>query len=107
MDISLLLEPQVKHRRMHRGDSIYSEQSLVELDAIPCKDCHRSFAPKSYVKHFDTEGRPKCKSLFSKKRPVFHSAKVSMARMTSEAILSLVIDDSYRTDARPLFLFMF
>lgn len=50
---------------------MYSEQSLVELDAIPCKECSRSFTPKNYVKHFE-DGRPKC-SL--KKRPVFNSAK--------------------------------
>lgn len=74
MDISLLMEPQAKHQRMYRGDSMYSEQSLLELDAIPCKDCKRSFVPKAYVKHFNMDGKPKC-SVFNKKRPVFDSAK--------------------------------
>lgn len=77
MDISLVLEPTGKHQRMHRGDSMYSEQSLIELDAIPCPHCERSFTPKAYVKHFDGNNKPKCKSARGKKRSVFNSAKVS------------------------------
>ena len=77
MGISLLMEPQAKHQRMHRGDSMYSEQSLLELDSIPCKDCKRSFAPKAYVKHFDDVGKPKCQSALTKRRPAFDSARVS------------------------------
>ncbi|KAL7503663.1 hypothetical protein ACHAXN_002029 [Cyclotella atomus] len=53
MDISLLLNPQAKHRRMHRGDSI-------------------GFSPKSYVKHYNA-GKPRC--LNTKKRAVYDSAK--------------------------------
>lgn len=82
MDI-LLLEPQAKHQRMYRGDSMYSEQSLLELDAIPCKDCKRSFVPKAYVRHFDMDGKPKCESVFNKKRPVFDSAKVRLINIMS------------------------
>lgn len=94
MDISLLLEPQAKHQRMHRGDSMYSEQSLVELNAIPCTDCDRSFVPMAYVRHFDGDGRPKCKSVFNKKRPVFDSSKVIGGMWVSFAVIQPCITDA-------------
>ena len=53
MDISLLLEPQTKHQRMYRGDSIYDEQSLAEITTMPCQYCNRQFAPEAYLKHRD------------------------------------------------------
>ncbi|KAL3783381.1 hypothetical protein HJC23_013426 [Cyclotella cryptica] len=57
MDISLLLEPQAKHQRMYRGDSMYDEHSLAEIKTIPCPYCNRQFAPKAYVSHIR---KPKC-----------------------------------------------
>ena len=53
--------------------SIASEQSVVEIELIPCDSCGRKFAPKIYEKHFDSNGQPKC--LNTKKRTVFNSAK--------------------------------
>lgn len=73
MDISLLLEPQAKHQRMHRGDSMYDEQSIIELESIRCKHCQRSFAPSTYVRHCN-EGKPKCLNV--EKRSVYNSAKI-------------------------------
>ena len=72
MDISLLLNPQAKHRRMHRGDSMYDEQSIIELETIRCQHCDRGFSPKSYVKHCNA-GKSRC--LNTKKRAVYDSAK--------------------------------
>jgi hypothetical protein len=57
---------------MHRGDSMYDEQSIVDLESIKCTHCSRTFAPKAYVKHCNS-GEPKC--LIIKKRPLFDSAK--------------------------------
>ena len=65
MDISLLMKPQVKHQRMHRGDSMYDEQSIIELETIRCKYCERPFAPSSYVRHCK-DGNPICRE--TKKR---------------------------------------
>lgn len=55
MDISLLLEPQTKHQRMYRGDSMYDEQSLAEITTMPHQYCNRQFAAKAHQK-------PKCVS---------------------------------------------
>mmetsp|Transcript_24076 Transcript_24076/g.52048 ORF Transcript_24076/g.52048 Transcript_24076/m.52048 type:complete len:85 (+) Transcript_24076:304-558(+) len=67
MDISLLLEPQAKHQRMYRGNSMYSEQSLVEFKAISrVRNAKSSSAHKTRVKR---------KSVVNKKRPVFNSAE--------------------------------
>lgn len=52
------------------------EESVVEIELIQCMHCKRSFAPKVYEKHFDTDGQPKCLNQMSKKRAVFNSAKV-------------------------------
>lgn len=57
MDISLLLEPQAKHRRMYRGDSMYDEHSVAEIKTMPCQYCNCQFAPKAYVHHIR---KPKC-----------------------------------------------
>ena len=72
MDISLLLEPQAKHQRMHRGDSMYDEQSVIELETIRCKHCQRGFIPSAYVRHCNS-GKPMC--TISKKRPTYDSTR--------------------------------
>ena len=72
MDITLLLEPQAKHQRMHRGDSMYDEQSIIELETIRCQHCKRPFAPSSYVKHCNS-GKPRCINV--KKRLVYDSTQ--------------------------------
>ena len=72
MDISLLLDPQAKHQRMHRGDSMYDEQSVIELETIRCTHCQKSFIPSAYVRHCNS-GEPMC--TISKKRPTYDSAK--------------------------------
>ena len=51
------------------------EASVVDIKLIKCDNCNRSFAPKVYEKHFDSDGQPKCASA-TDKRPVFNSAKV-------------------------------
>ena len=58
MDISLLLEPQTKHQRMYRGESMYGEQSLAEITTMPCQYCNQQSVPKTYVKQCDI-GKPK------------------------------------------------
>mmetsp|Transcript_2001 Transcript_2001/g.4414 ORF Transcript_2001/g.4414 Transcript_2001/m.4414 type:complete len:85 (+) Transcript_2001:1105-1359(+) len=51
MDISLLLEPQAKHQRMYRGNSMYSEQSLVEFGTISrAGNSKSSSVPKKNMK---------------------------------------------------------
>mmetsp|Transcript_30748 Transcript_30748/g.58350 ORF Transcript_30748/g.58350 Transcript_30748/m.58350 type:complete len:85 (-) Transcript_30748:761-1015(-) len=57
---------------MYRGDSMYSEQSLVELGDIPCKECKHFFVPKTYLKHFGMDEQPKFKSVINQKKPVFN-----------------------------------
>lgn len=52
------------------------EASVVDISLIQCDCCKRSFAPKIYEKHFDSDGTPKCASASDKKRAVFDSAKV-------------------------------
>jgi hypothetical protein len=52
------------------------EASVVDITLIQCDCCKRSFAPKIYEKHFDSDGTPKCAVASEKKRAVFDSAKV-------------------------------
>jgi hypothetical protein len=54
-----------------------SEKSVVNIELMKCDCCGRSFAPKVYEKHFDSNGQPKCAN--DKKRPVFNSAKARIA----------------------------
>ena len=72
MDISLLLDPQSKHQRMYRGDSMYEEQSVVDFEMTECNHCNRTFAPKAYAKHCSGI-KPKCLTI--KKRSVYDSAR--------------------------------
>mmetsp|Transcript_25655 Transcript_25655/g.46443 ORF Transcript_25655/g.46443 Transcript_25655/m.46443 type:complete len:85 (+) Transcript_25655:579-833(+) len=68
MDISLLLEPQAKHQRMYRGNSMYSEQSLVEFDAtFRARNAKSSSISKTNVKR---------RSVVNKKRPLSLSRPV-------------------------------
>lgn len=60
------------------SDSIVSEKSVVDIELIQCDTCGRSFAPKIYEKHFDTDGQPKC-SKQARRRPKFDSAKNRIA----------------------------
>ena len=57
--------------------SIISEKSVVDIELIKCHCCGRSFAPKIYKKHFDSDGQPKCER--DNQRPVFNSAKARIA----------------------------
>jgi hypothetical protein len=52
------------------------EASIVNITLITCDCCKRSFAPKIYEKHFDSDGTPKCAMASDKKRAVYDSAKV-------------------------------
>ena len=52
------------------------EASVVDITLIQCDCCKRSFAPKIYDKHFDSDGTPKCAIASEKKRAVFDAAKV-------------------------------
>lgn len=55
------------------------EASVMDIQLIQCESCKRSFAPKIYEKHFDSNGQPKCASAMDKKRSVFNSAKNRIA----------------------------
>jgi hypothetical protein len=57
--------------------SIVGEKSVVTIEFMKCDCCGRSFAPKVYEKHFDSNGQPKCAN--DKKRPVFNSANARIA----------------------------
>jgi hypothetical protein len=52
------------------------DEEVVQIELIQCDCCKRSFAPKIYEKHFNSDGQPKC--AMDKKRPVFNAAKVSL-----------------------------
>lgn len=60
------------------GDDVDDDVSIVDITLIECDCCKRSFAPKIYDKHFDSDGKPKCALASEKKRAVFNSAKVCM-----------------------------
>lgn len=70
---------QEENRRRHSNIGSDDDQSIVEIETIQCDSCKRSFAPKVYEKHFDSDGKPKCEISMNKKRPVFNSAKVCFA----------------------------
>lgn len=55
------------------------EASVVQIQLMKCEHCKRSFAPKVYAKHFDSNGQPKCAGVTDKKRGVFNSAKARIA----------------------------
>lgn len=63
------------HNSQVEGDPD-DEASVVDITLIQCDCCKRSFAPKIYEKHFDSDGTPKCATASDKKRAVFDSAKV-------------------------------
>jgi len=68
-----------KNRRRHSNIGSDDDQSVVEIKTIQCDCCKRSFAPKVYEKHFDSDGKPKCEISMKKKRPVFNSAKARIS----------------------------
>ena len=65
-----------RRSKMHADIDDDDEASVVDIQLVQCDCCKRSFAPKIYEKHFDSDGQPKCASVMDKKRPVFNSAKV-------------------------------
>lgn len=65
-------------KKMEGGDDDGDEASVVDIKLMQCESCKRSFAPKVYAKHFDSEGQPKCAGT-DKKRKVFNSAKARIA----------------------------
>ncbi len=65
-----------RNKMRHNNGGSDDDQSVVEIETIQCDCCKRSFAPKVYEKHFDSDGKPKCENSMKKKRPVFNSAKV-------------------------------
>ena len=65
-----------RRSKMHADIDEDDEASVVDIQLVQCDCCKRSFAPKIYEKHFDSDGQPKCASAMDKKRPVFNSAKV-------------------------------
>lgn len=66
---------QISSDQSDRGNDGADDEFLA-IELIKCDCCKRSFAPKVYAKHFDSDGQPKCASILDKKRPVFNAAKV-------------------------------
>ena len=66
------------------------EASVVQIQLMKCEHCKRSFAPKVYAKHFDSNGQPKCAGVTDKKRGVFNSAKVRIIENIECDVKSLV-----------------
>jgi len=70
---------QISYTQSNIMEDDNDEASVVEIKLIECDYCKRSFAPKVYEKHFDSDGQPKCVSNMDKKRAVFNSAKARIA----------------------------
>jgi hypothetical protein len=77
------------------------EASVVDITLIQCDCCKRSFAPKIYEKHFDSDGTPKCAVASEKKRAVFDSAKVLRCATTASDAQSR--NSHYSADFKLLF----
>mmetsp|Transcript_4121 Transcript_4121/g.9252 ORF Transcript_4121/g.9252 Transcript_4121/m.9252 type:complete len:275 (+) Transcript_4121:125-949(+) len=71
-------DSQISYTRSERDEYVNGDE-VVEIKLIKCDCCKRSFAPKVYEKHFDSDGQPKCATTLDKKRPVFNAAKARIA----------------------------
>ena len=75
MDVSLLDKPDAKHQRMHRGYSVYSQQSLIE-ESILKEQCIGGAADNK---------RSRC--LFSERKgSIYNSAKARISLLNSALI---------------------